>query len=33
VRGVTAHPPTLEQLLLRHYDTELASAGARGATS
>lgn len=29
VHGLTAHPPTLEQLLLRHYGDELASAGHR----
>jgi ABC-2 type transport system ATP-binding protein len=33
VRAVSAHPPTLEQLLLRHYDTELVHAGNGGVVS
>ncbi|TDC53286.1 ABC transporter ATP-binding protein [Jiangella ureilytica] len=31
VRSITSHPPTLEELMLRHYGDELAGAGARGA--
>ena len=28
IRGLTSHPPTLEELMLRHYGDELAAAGA-----
>ena len=28
IRGLTSHPPTLEELMLRHYGDELAEAGA-----
>lgn len=31
VRSLTAHPPTLEQLLLRHYGDELRGGGAKAA--
>jgi ABC-2 type transport system ATP-binding protein len=27
IRSLTSHPPTLEELMLRHYGDELASAG------
>ena len=31
LRGLTSHPPTLEELMLRHYDSELdkSAAGVR----
>jgi ABC-2 type transport system ATP-binding protein len=27
IRALTSHPPTLEELMLRHYGDELAAAG------
>ncbi|HEX6207827.1 MAG TPA: ABC transporter ATP-binding protein [Actinomycetota bacterium] len=30
IRALTSHPPTLEELMLRHYDDELEGAGAGG---
>ena len=30
IRGLTSHPPTLEELMLRHYGDELAAAGNGG---
>jgi polyether ionophore transport system ATP-binding protein len=33
VRSIVAHPPTLEQLLLRHYGDELARGERTGVTS
>ena len=33
VRSLTSHPPTLEELMLRHYGDELAAAGSRSGES
>ncbi|QFG69704.1 ABC transporter ATP-binding protein [Ornithinimicrobium pratense] len=33
VSSIVAHPPTLEQLLMRHYGDDLAARGARGGTT
>jgi ABC-2 type transport system ATP-binding protein len=30
IRSLTSHPPTLEELMLRHYGDELATAGNGG---